>query len=241
MPSPPSFSSTLGSRVRYGMARLMGRQGVRPRRYESVVQAVSECRAQRILEIGMYRGRRSLHMIEAAKRCYEATDIEYYGFDLFETSAPEVLASELSKTPLAMAQLQTMLDATGAKVRLFKGFSQETLPRFVEECLSKGMTLDLAFIDGGHQVDTIAQDWRNVSQLLRPGSVVMFDDYFSNTEAELECFGCQRVVDALDHTHYAVEVLGAEEYFRQASGLCLKIRVAKVTCLSLPTDKTTAA
>ncbi len=225
----------------------MGRQGVRPRRYERVVRAVSECKAQRILEIGMYRGRRSQHMIEAARQWHDASRIDYFGFDLFETFAPDVLANELSKKPLAKAQLQKMLDQTGANVRLIKGFSQATLPQFVDECRSKGITLDFAFIDGGHHVDTIAEDWRNVAQLLRPGSVVMFDDYFSNMEAELEQFGCQRVVDAIDRAHYAVEVLGAEEYFRQASGVCLKIRVAKVTCLaipdeqSLPSETTTAA
>jgi predicted O-methyltransferase YrrM len=225
----PSLGSKLRSRAGFYAARLQGRKGVRPRRYENVIGGVTETKAKTLLEVGVYRGQRSLRMIEEAKKFHAASEVEYLGFDLFEEFQEEILASELSKKPQTQAQLQAMLEKTGAKVRLFKGYSQETLPRFVEECKAGGKMIDFAFIDGGHLVETIQADWDNVSALMHPGSIVMFDDYYSNTEAEMQKFGCQTIIDALDRSVYDVAVLEPEELFKQDSGITLRIRIAKVT------------
>ena len=118
---------------------------------------------------------------------------------------------------------------TGAAIRLFKGYSQDTLPTFVEECKKSGTTIDFAFIDGGHLIETIRADWENVSKLMRPGSVVMFDDYYTNTEPEMQKFGCQSIIDALEPAIYETAILNPEELFRQDSGITLKIRIARVS------------
>ena len=52
------------------------------KRYLNLLVLILIYRPKKILEIGVYNGRRSLQMIEAAKIFNK--DIYYYGFDLFE-------------------------------------------------------------------------------------------------------------------------------------------------------------
>jgi predicted O-methyltransferase YrrM len=51
--------------------------------------------------------------------------------------------------------------------------SQIALPRFVSE----GHTFDLAFVDGDHRFDSVFVDLFYAGRLVRPGGVVMLDDY----------------------------------------------------------------
>ena len=51
--------------------------------------------------------------------------------------------------------------------------SQIALPRF----LSEGRRFDLAFVDGNHRFDGIFVDLTYLGRLLRPGAIVLVDDY----------------------------------------------------------------
>ena len=51
--------------------------------------------------------------------------------------------------------------------------SQTTLPRF----LSEGRTFDLAFVDGNHRFDGVFLDLVYLGRLVRPGGIVLVDDY----------------------------------------------------------------
>ena len=200
-----------------------------PKRYRNLLKAVHATRARSILEVGVYRGGRSLQMIETAALFRPTKDIRYYGFDLFEGLNDELLKSEFSKVPPTEREIQERLSASGASVRLFKGFSQDTLPAFVAEWKQLPEPIDVVFIDGGHAEETIASDWQNVRQLMGPTTQVIFDDYYrEDYAAKLGRVGCQYLIDALDRTVYDVEILDPSDSFKKDWGT-LTINLAKVT------------
>jgi hypothetical protein len=87
---------------------------------------------------------------------------------------------------------------------------------------------DFIFIDGGHSFETISSDWKYTEELMGPGSVAIFDDYYTEPDEAIAGMGCQETVDAIDRARYHVEVLPIENTFRKEWG-ALRIRMARVT------------
>jgi predicted O-methyltransferase YrrM len=86
------------------------------------------------------------------------------------------------------------LSEAGINANLIQGNTRITLPAHEGE-------YDFAFIDGGHSVETIRSDWENVKRLMKPGGVVVFDDYYEGMpEEDLKKWGANEVVKDLEHT-----------------------------------------
>ena len=51
---------------------------------------------------------------------------------------------------------------------------------------------DFAFIDGGHSVETIKNDYEWVSENIDKGGMIIIDDYY---DPEVKGFGCNFLVD----------------------------------------------
>lgn len=212
------------NRLRYRL-RLLTR---RPARYRNLLLEVYRSRARNILEIGVYNGRNARHMIETAAIFRPPAEIGYHGFDLFELLTPEILEKEFSKQPLTEAQVHRKLAATGARVTLTKGFTQETLPAFLERNAGPDREqFDLVFIDGGHASETIASDWSHVRELMGPRTTVLFDDYYLNDPKDVAGVGCRSLIDALDRSAYEVAILEPEDRFAKDWGT-LRVRMARV-------------
>lgn len=162
------------------------------KRYSILLFLILVNRPKSILEIGVYNGVRAREMIEAAK--VFNSNIDYYGFDLFEIMSQNILTEELSKIPLSEKQIKIFLSKIG-NIQLFKGYSQTTLKSFNEK-------VDFVFIDGGHKIETIENDWRNCQKLLKKNSVVIFDDYFFNNKNLVKEFGCNKVVKQISNKKY---------------------------------------
>jgi hypothetical protein len=165
------------------------------------------------VEIGVWNGRHAEEMIKAAQ--VHSSNVEYFGFDLFETIDPDLVDC---KVPSSEATVRARLEGTGAKIHLWKGDTELTLPVFV----NTRPYVDFVFIDGGHSVETIASDWENIKKVMGDHTVVLFDDYWN-----IESAGCKTVIDALDREKYNVEVLPAVDMFEKDWGT-LEIRFAKV-------------
>ena len=174
------------------------------------------------MEIGTWTGDRALTMIKLAKRYHGASKIDYYGFDLFGQMTTEVFFEEKSKWPPTQQEVYDKLLATGANVHLFQGDTIKVLP----EVLEKLPKMDFVFIDGGHSLETIANDWYWVSQLMHNKTVVIFDDYWPDrTDA-----GCKVTVDGINRQNYLVSILPIVDKFKKTSfGEPLTIKLAKVT------------
>lgn len=204
-------------RVRLKLLRLF--YGSEPRRYRHLVETIERHRCRRILEIGTWNGEHALSMIRAAGRHCAPAEVEYHGFDLFEQIDDEKIAQEISKRPPPREEVAARLRATGAQVHLVQGDTRETLPAAVPRL----PPMDFVFIDGGHSYDTVASDWAAVERLLHPGTVVIFDDYWGESDA-----GTDRVVAGIDRGRYDVQVLDPEDQFVKEWGL-LRVRFVRVT------------
>ncbi|HWR96951.1 MAG TPA: class I SAM-dependent methyltransferase [Candidatus Methanoperedens sp.] len=207
-------------RLRYGLRRRL----LRPRRYRNVLAGIHDARARSILEVGVFNGVHARQMIETAAIFHPVREIEYHGFDLFEQLTPELLAKELSKQPPTEAAVRRRLEATGARIHLHAGYSQETLPRYLATAPPPP---DFAFIDGGHSLATIESDWGNVSRLVGPGTTVFFDDYYYDAGSEIAATGCRPLIDALDRACYDVAVLEPIDEFAKPWGT-LRISMVRV-------------
>ena len=70
----------------------------------------------------------------------------------------DILNNELSKMPLSEISVKKFLSKT-ANIKLFKALTNY-LKNFNEK-------VDFIFIDGGHKIETIKNDWLNCKRLLK--------------------------------------------------------------------------
>lgn len=155
---------------------------MRSNRYEQLVRLCWGALSERVLEIGTWNGER------AKQLC--ARGAEYVGFDLFEYATDETDEVELNVKPHCnVADVKANLREAGVESNLIKGNTRETLPRY------NGRPFDFVFIDGGHSEETIASDWKEVQRLIKPGTIVCFDDYY---EPPKEGLGCNKIVDEME-------------------------------------------
>ena len=122
-----------------------------------------------------------------------------------------------------MREVQAKLNETKVNIHLYKGDTRSTLSQ-TKKSLGQ---IDFVFIDGGHSNETIRSDWNNVKDLMGEKTVVIFDDYYTNTEAEIEGVGCQNLIDSLNVKDYEVQILEPMDSFIKEWGV-LKINMVKV-------------
>ncbi len=194
-----------------------------PKRYAELLKTIYKNKSRRILEIGTYNGAHATEMIEVSKVFYPAQAIEYFGFDMFESLTEEKYKQEFSKKPPTLREVQERMDQTKVNVHLYKGDTRNTLPQ-TKNSLGQ---IDFIFIDGGHSIETIRSDWYYVKELMGEKTVVIFDDYYTNTETEVPGVGCQTLIDGLNADDYEVQILGPMDTFTKDWGV-LKINMVKV-------------
>lgn len=142
-------------------------------------------------------------MILSASVNFSPKEIHYYGFDLFEDLSDSKLKDEYAKRPLPYATIEKKLNDTGAAIHLFKGNTINTLPKNINDI----GRVDLAFIDGGHSLETIKSDWNNIKKIMDKNTIVLFDDYFICDNEELNSVCCNQLIDGLDRSKYSIEFL----------------------------------
>lgn len=175
------------------------------KRYSNLLKIILSAKPKKILEIGVYKGLRSLEMIKAAKSFNSS--VVFFGFDMFEKffEKKNILTAELSKKPKSMRFINDLL-REHAYVKLIKGNTLHTLPKF-----SKKNKFDFIFIDGGHSIKTIKNDWNYCKKLMHKNSVVVFDDYYLGDDKLTKKFGCNRIIENLNN-NYSIEYLEPRDY-----------------------------
>ena len=163
-------------------------------RYSQILDVISEVKPSSIVEIGTWNGNRALQMIQQAAKYTPIQDVFYQGFDLFGSMTGEQFRCELSKMGQPIEVVRKRLEATGAEIELYEGDTKYTLDELIDA--------DFYFVDGGHSEKTIENDAGYVLDLMRLGSVAIFDDYYH--EGKPEGVGCNKVIDTLDRTVYEV-------------------------------------
>ena len=163
------------------------------KRYSNILSIIFYYKPKSIAEIGVYRGVRSREMIQAAKIFNK--NIEYFGFDLFEMINKKIQKKELSKIPYTKKDVQNIL-SKHAKVKLFKGYTKKTLGKL------KNKKVDLIFIDGGHKLSTIQNDWIKSKKFQKKNTIIIFDDYYLNNKKIIKNYGCNQVVNKISDKNY---------------------------------------
>ena len=163
------------------------------KRYDQLIDLVEQAKPATILEIGVWNGVRAMQMAAAALK--HSPKVHYDGFDLFEGATDQTDAEEFNKKAhnsieAVCSRLAAFQNENPAfSFELHKGNTRETLTHHVA---------DFVFIDGGHSVDTIQNDYWAASA----STVVVFDDYYRpNVDGEcpdIAKFGANETVDSLD-------------------------------------------
>jgi predicted O-methyltransferase YrrM len=105
---------------------------------------------------------------------------------------------------------------------LHQGYTRDTLPAFRKA--NPNFTADFVFIDGGHKIETIDEDWRNCSRLVDRRGVIYLDDYYGNAELAKQ-FGCNVLVDRLTNDPaWDVTVLPVTDTFERIGS----VQIARV-------------
>lgn len=173
-------------------------------RYAQLLDIIDAIKPQSIVEIGTWNGNRAIQMIQQAARHRPIETIRYTGYDLFDEQTGWHRQSELTKAGWPLGVVLQRVGATGADVLLRKGDTRKTLADVTYG--DRACHADLYFIDGGHSVETIRSDADRILSIARPGSVIVFDDYY--TGKVLAGYGCNAIVEALG-ADYVVNVLPA--------------------------------
>ena len=200
---------------------------LRHQRYRNLIETVFQEKCRSFVEIGTYNGLHGYQMLQAGKIFHPASTLEYYGFDLFEKQTQEDHDRELSKKPPPYFQVEQFLKKTDAHIQLFQGYTRETLPKFAQWAQDEKKQIDLIFIDGGHSIETIQSDWFYSEKIMSQNTVVIFDDFYNNTEKEVEQVGCQSLIQSLNKDLYHVEILHPENQAVKDWGI-LRVNMVKV-------------
>jgi hypothetical protein len=175
-----------------------------PQRYGQLTDALQEMECRTLVEVGTWNGERAKELVRAALRKNRA--ITYHGFDLFEALTDEELDAELSKRPPTQAEVEASLRGLQRRLawwpwprrsfdfELHQGYTRETLPAFRAQ--HPDLRAEFVFIDGGHSIETIANDWAHCSQLVAPGGSIFLDDFYGNEQLAQE-FGCNQLIASL--------------------------------------------
>jgi len=160
-----------------------------PQRYGQILQLIRAVKPETIVEVGTWNGQRAISMSSTALQSREK--VTYIGYDLFELATADNDKDELNgKTRVILSEVEGKMATfqashPGFSFNLVRGNSLETLTE---------QTADFCYIDGGHAVETIAQDFNK----LKGSGVIVFDDYYLGG-ANIEAFGCNKVIEALPH------------------------------------------
>jgi len=155
-------------------------------RYAQLNKLVKELGPKTILEVGTWNGYRGIDLIS-----YAPDGAMYYGFDLFEDMTEEL--DKLEHNVKCHVSLHMVNASFGVfPHKLIKGNTRDTLPKFAKRKIG----IDFAFIDGGHSIDTITSDFKNVRKMMNKGGVIILDDFY---DPPMEGVGCNEVVKDVKH------------------------------------------
>ncbi len=194
-------------------------------RYATLIQEVKKAKPKIIMEIGVWKGDTAIKLINEA--LLVNNNVTYLGYDLFEELTQHIIKLEHCKPtdkPCSMQAIWQKLSKTKANIFLYKGFTRDTLETSGLKYLH---SVDFVFLDGGHSLETINNDWQNIQKFLHKNSVIILDDYYKN-KTDL---GCKQLVDNLDRSKYKIELLEPIDEFLQKEGWIQYTQLVKVTLL----------
>ena len=157
-------------------------------RYAQLISIVNQSKPNVVVEIGTWNGNRAIEM----NRVNEG--MSYIGFDLFEDASTATDVKEKNvKKHFFKYIVEKKLAAAGMDFTLIHGDTNETFTEWADEHRN---SVDLVYIDGGHSVETITNDYNNALKVLKKDGIIVFDDYYEDMpESEIDKYGANRVLE----------------------------------------------
>lgn len=155
-------------------------------RYAPLYETVDLARPGVIVEVGTHNAHRGTQIIARALEHRQASEIEYHGFDFWERLPDDIRAEQFPALPKGKAKITTAtrrIRQFGIAFHLHPGDSRATVPAYAPK------HIDLAFIDGGHEVETIRSDYVHV----RHARWLVFDDVYLDPSIA-KSFGALRII-----------------------------------------------
>ncbi len=144
-------------------------------------QLIDQVSPSAFLEIGAFEGRATAYLIEkvGTQRPIEIHCVDTWegGVEHAPSMMPDVERRFHENVALATARASNRVDLVK-----HKGTSARMLPELI--AAGRAGTFDFVYIDGSHQAPDVLLDAILGFQLLRPGGVIVFDDYLWHMEAD---------------------------------------------------------
>ena len=147
-------------------------------RYNYLIDLYSRRHSRSIIEIGVWRGDRAVQFLQTGVNLER-----YVGFDLFDDLSSALATEEkmglctATRFEDVQARIQQAQRGGRPTVELIAGRTDKTMPEFARR---NGPEFDFIFIDGGHSLETIHNDWTYSEKLLAPDGMIVFGDYYPN-------------------------------------------------------------
>jgi hypothetical protein len=160
-------------------------------RYNYLILEFIKHNPSSMIEIGVWRGDRSLRFLNEGKELKR-----YVGFDLFEEMTTEQFTIESmgqcnpNSLKAVQKRIESLANRKECSVELISGSTDKTLPLYASNNLER---FDFIYIDGGHSLATVANDWEYAEKMVSPNGLVVFDDYYLNDDSR----GAKQQVDCL--------------------------------------------
>lgn len=132
---------------------------------------VDHLRPVNFLEIGVYRGQ-VLSLVSLLQKDYQIAS-NNTGIGPFERIGDAASVKDYGHCPDWLEDIKTNISHFDLpQPQLVKALSTDP------EALAviKGTTWDMVYIDGNHDYDVVAEDWRNCAKHVRIGGVIVLDD-----------------------------------------------------------------
>ena len=182
--------------------KLLSKKKYYKSRYQQLSYFFETIRPCSMIEIGVWTGERSSEFIR--RDCLEV----YHGFDLFEDITKEIQDFEAMGTCHMVFEKDIWRKLKSIKsqtsIELHKGNTINTLPDFKKNSNRK---YEFILLDGGHNVETIDNDWKYCKELLSTNGTCIFDDYYLNTDSK----GCKKLINSLDRNIWEVDFFSTIE------------------------------
>ena len=163
-------------------------------RYNQLIEIVRDLKPHHIVEIGTWNGRRAIQMMGVCNAYYT-------GFDLFEDATEATDKAEYNlKAHSEIIEVGQYLETAGfSKFSLIRGNSNETLAKWDKQ------PFDFVFIDGGHSVKTIQNDYEWAAQNIDKDGTIILDDWYDPALSDMGCnFLDGEVLPSSDKTPHGI-------------------------------------
>ncbi|WP_231989137.1 class I SAM-dependent methyltransferase [Mycobacterium sp. 852002-51613_SCH5001154] len=151
-----------------------------------------------ILEIGSWEGRSALFLLTYFRNA------TLTAVDTWAASEEYAYTATANLSDLE-ARFDHNLSACTGRLTKRKGMSLDVLPRLVEE----GQLYDLIYVDGSHLADDVLVDAVLTWRLLKPGGVVIFDDFLWEAYPRARANPRHAIVSFLHYHSREYRILGA--------------------------------